>query len=204
MAELLIIDKPKFLNQLSLMDDLLSDIEFAPQGSPFAKGLSLLLGVAMMILFITCLGMVIFGVCMFFDNGLKDMLFSELEATNNMPSAQKLGLVFIAAAFMTSGYIFVVYTLRKIVGTLNAGDPFVPANISRLRSVWIVIAICELFRMTFRSILSVEINALNVSETVTSSIDIRLGTWFLVFVIAALAEVFRHGAVLRRDQELTV
>ena len=56
----------------------------------------------------------------------------------------------------------------------------------------------------FRSVLSIEINALNVSETVTSSIDIRLGTWFLVFVIAALAEVFRHGAVLRRDQELTV
>jgi hypothetical protein len=186
------------------MDDLLSDIAYAPQGSPFAKGLNLLLIVAMIILIITCLGMVIFGVCMFFDNSLKEMFFAELEATNTTPSAQKLGLVFIAAAFMTIGYIFVVHMLRKIVGTLIAGDPFVPANISRLRSVWIVIAICEFFRMIFRSVLSIEINALNVSETVTSSIDIRLGTWFLVFVIAALAEVFRHGAVLRRDQELTV
>ncbi len=186
------------------MDDLLSDIEYAPQGSPFAKGLNVLLGVAMLILIMVCLGMLIFGLCMFFDNGLKDMFFAELELTGNTPSAPKLGLVFIAAAMMTAGYIFVVHMLRKIVGTLIAGDPFVPANISRLRSVWIVIAICELFRMTFRSVLSIEINSLNVAESVTSSIDIRLGTWFLVFVIAALAEVFRHGAVLRRDQELTV
>jgi len=37
-----------------------------------------------------------------------------------------------------------------------------------------------------------------------ATIDIRLGTWFLVFVLAALAEVFRHGAVLRRDQEFTI
>jgi len=38
----------------------------------------------------------------------------------------------------------------------------------------------------------------------SGEIDIRIGSWFLVFVIAALSEVFRHGALLRRDQEFTV
>jgi len=58
--------------------------------------------------------------------------------------------------------------------------------------------------MISRNFLAVEIDALSVTEASGATIDIRLGTWFLVFVIAALAEVFRHGAVLRRDQELTV
>jgi len=36
------------------------------------------------------------------------------------------------------------------------------------------------------------------------TLELRPGTWFVVFVIAALAEVFRHGAELRRDAELTI
>jgi len=62
--------------------------------------------------------------------------------------------------------------------------PFVPANISRLRSVWIVLAAFELFRMISRNFLAVEIDALSVTEASGATIDIRLGTWFLVFVIA--------------------
>ena len=35
-------------------------------------------------------------------------------------------------------------------------------------------------------------------------LGIRLGTWFLIFVIAAISEAFRHGAALRAEQELTI
>lgn len=184
--------------------DALDDLDTLRSGSPFARGLNILLWGAIIVLSIVFAGMAIFGISMFFPNGLQAMLFSELGQAENIPAPQKFGIIFLAASAMTAGYIYVVNVLRKIVGTLIAGDPFVPANISRLRSVWIVLAAFELFRMISASLLAVEIDALHVTEASSTTIDIRLGTWFLVFVIAALAEVFRHGAVLRRDQEYTI
>jgi len=35
-------------------------------------------------------------------------------------------------------------------------------------------------------------------------LDIRIGTWFLIFIVAAISEAFRHGAALRAEQELTI
>lgn len=186
------------------MDQSIDMLDSLQPGSPFARGLNILLWIAMIILVAVFFFMMITGLSMFFPNGFQDMVFSELQDADNLPSPQKFGFIFLAAGAMTAGYIFVVNVLRKIVGTLIAGDPFVPDNISRLRRVWIALAVFELFRMISRSALAVEIDALSVTESTGATIDIRLGTWFLVFVIAALAEVFRHGAMLRRDQELTV
>ena len=186
------------------MDNSFDTLEDLRPGSPFARGLNVLLWIAMIVLALVFIAMLVFGLAMFFPNSLQTMLFSELQNSDNVPAPQKFGVIFLAASAMTAGYMFVVNMLRKIVRTLIAGDPFVPANISRLRSVWIVLAVFELFRMLSASLLAVEINALNVTDAANATIDIRLGTWFLVFVIAALAEVFRHGAVLRRDQEFTI
>ena len=185
------------------MNDSFDALDDIRPGSPFARGLNVLLWGTIIILLIVMVGMFLTGLAMFFPNGLQDMIFSELKEAENVPPAQKFGVIFLAAGAMTAGYIFVVNVLRKIVTTLIAGDPFVPANISRLRSVWMTLAAIELFRMISRNFLAVEINALSVTEA-AATIDIRLGTWFLVFVLAALAEVFRHGAVLRRDQEFTI
>ena len=91
-----------------------------------------------------------------------------------------------------------VRILSKIVKTLLAGDPFVPENISRLRSIWIIIALAEVLRTIIR------VAAGLMGDNTEFTLDISAGTWFLVFVIAALSEVFRHGAELRRDAELTV
>lgn len=186
------------------MDQSIDTLDSLRPGSPFARGLNILLWVAMIVLVAIFFFMIVTGLSMFFPNGFQDMVFSELQDAENLPSPEKFGFIFLAAGAMTAGYMFVVNVLRKIVGTLTAGDPFVPENISRLRSVWIALAVFELFRMISRTVLAVEIDALHVTESTGATIDIRLGTWFLVFVIAALAEVFRHGAVLRRDQELTV
>lgn len=101
-----------------------------------------------------------------------------------------LSTTFLGGAIICAGYLFVVLILRKVGKTLLAGDPFVPENISRLRLIWILIAVTECVRIGM--------------SVVTGETDIRLGTWFLVFVIAAMSEVFAHGAELRRDAELTV
>jgi len=120
-----------------------------------------------------------------------------------VPSGAKLASAFAASAIIATAYFWVVKILHKVVKTLLAGDPFIPDNISRLRLMWILLAATELFRMVMHTATSVQDLVESVGEA-SSMIDIRFGTWFLVFIIAALAEVFRHGAELRRDAELTV
>jgi len=101
---------------------------------------------------------------------------------------------FFGAAVIGAIWFFVLRILRKVVKTLLDGDPFVPENISRLRMIWIVIALAEILRIIIA----------NLATHGEVTLELRPGTWFVVFVIAALAEVFRHGAELRRDAELTI
>lgn len=143
-------------------------------------------------------GFLALGISMFIPGTWQDGLVNDIKSeTGQGVSRNIFAISMFFAVAMLAIYFWVVKLLTKIVGTLVSGDPFVPENISRLRLIWIFIAAAELLRMVFSS---------NVDWVSPSgvSIDIRVGTWFLVFVIAALAEVFRHGTEMRRDQALTV
>ena len=118
----------------------------------------------------------------------------KLATSGHSTAAHVSALTCFGSAFIGAMWFFVLTILRKIVKTLLDGDPFVTENISRLRLMWIVIALSEILRIVVMN--------LSISGEVT--LDLRPGTWFVVFVIAALAEVFRHGAELRRDAELTI
>ncbi len=133
------------------------------------------------------------------ENGLRADLLSDLSKVDTGATPQNMAIACLGGALVAAAYVLVINILRKIVGTLLHGDPFIPANISRLRLMWIVIAVTEIIR-----IIITRMAAVNLSGGDEVSFDIRVGTWFLVFVIAALAEVFRHGAELRRDAELTI
>ena len=97
----------------------------------------------------------------------------------------------LGGSLIIVAYLFAALVVKKIVNTTVNGNPFVPENISRLRKTWIIIALAEILRSA-------------VSYLVYGKIDIPLSSWFLVFVIAIMAEVFRIGLELKRDQELTV
>lgn len=167
----------------------------AGHATSIARGLHMLLLIVMTVLAITCAALFIIGVFMLFPNGIRDGIFSELQVKGLEPKGSLVALTCFAFAIMSGAYMAVILILRKIVNTLMQGDPFVPENISRLRIMWIILAVSEVFRMAIHLI------GTNGED---GMINIRLGTWFMVFVIAALSEVFRHGAELRRDQELTV
>ena|GEM_PF-977275 len=165
-----------------------------------ARSLNYILVIVLAVLAISSVVLILIGILMLFPNGIRDNIFNELQSKNlDMPSSasqgQLLAMTCFAFAIISGAYAGVLVILRKIVKTLMQGDPFVPANISRLRIMWIILAASEVFRMLIQ-VVSAEGDA--------SMISIRLGPWFMVFVIAALSEVFRHGAELRRDQELTV
>lgn len=95
--------------------------------------------------------------------------------------------------------LVIVERVRKIFATLTAGDPFHPDNVTRLRVIGLMLAGLELGRYAFRAAAAWMLPGENeLSE------GFSLTPWFSVLVVFVLAEVFREGARLRREAELTI
>jgi len=114
-----------------------------------------------------------------------------------------LGPVFAAtllgAQLYLVGAIVIVGRLRRIFQTLVAGDPFHPDNVRRLRIIGGALAVLEVGRYA-----AAALSHLILHGRVHIGGGVSLTTWFAVLVIVVLAEVFREGARLRGEAELTI
>jgi len=106
----------------------------------------------------------------------------------------------LIGALYIGGVLVIVGRLRRIFSTLTAGDPFHPDNVRRLRTIGVVLAVLEILRYPIM-LITVWL-APEVMEK--SGFSLNLTTWFAVLVVFVLAEVFREGARLRREAELTI
>jgi hypothetical protein len=97
------------------------------------------------------------------------------------------------------GVLVIVQRLRRIFGAMTAGDPFHPDNVRRLRVTAMVLALIEVNGYLFHAL---DHFVLHLNRT--GPLSLNLTSWFAVLVIVVLAEVFREGARLRRDAELTI
>ena len=108
-----------------------------------------------------------------------------------------VGGLLAADAYM-AGVLVIVGAQRRIFMTLTAGDPFHPENVGRLRLIGLILAALELGRYA----------VWGISAWLPGVRDVRpsfsLTAWFSVLVVFVLAEVFREGARLRREAELTI
>ena len=118
------------------------------------------------------------------------------ELATNGPSITS-GL--LAAGLYLAGILVIVGSLRRIFATLTAGDPFHPDNVARLRLIGLMLAGLELGRYAFWAVSAWLLPAVNRIEP-----SMSLTAWFSVLVVFVLAEVFREGARLRREAELTI
>ena len=118
------------------------------------------------------------------------------ELVKNGPSMAG-GLV--GAAFYLAGILVIVAALRRIFTTLTAGDPFHPDNVARLRLIGLMLAGLELGRYAFWAVSAWLFPSLKRDDP-----SLGLTAWFSVLVVFVLAEVFREGARLRREAELTI
>ncbi|THD74372.1 MAG: DUF2975 domain-containing protein [Phenylobacterium sp.] len=107
--------------------------------------------------------------------------------------------VLLAADLYMAGVLVIVGLLRRIFTTLTAGDPFHPDNVRRLRLIGGILAALELGRYAFWAIGAWLLVGVSKGQP-----SIALNTWFSVLVVFVLAEVFREGARLRREAELTI
>lgn len=118
------------------------------------------------------------------------------ELLTNGPSVTS---ALLAAALYLTGILVIVGSLRRIFSTLTAGDPFHPDNVARLRLMGLMLAGLELGRYAFWAVSAWLLPGVNRIEPTMS-----LTPWFSVLVVFVLAEVFREGARLRREAELTI
>ena len=94
----------------------------------------------------------------------------------------------------------IVSRLRRIFATLTAGDPFDPENVRRLRTIGLMLAALEVGRYP----VAVGAAMIAPAEMIRASMGLNVTAWFAVLVVFVLAEVFREGARLRREAELTI
>jgi hypothetical protein len=97
------------------------------------------------------------------------------------------------------GVLVIVQRLRRVFGAMTAGDPFHPDNVRRLRVIALVLALIEINSYAFAAI-----DRFVLGARLPTGFSLNLTAWFAVLVIVVLAEVFREGARLRRDAELTI
>jgi hypothetical protein len=82
--------------------------------------------------------------------------------------------------------------------TLTAGDPFHPDNVRRLRVIGLLLGGLEIARYCLQA----AIRVLNAGDG--DGRGMSLTPWFAVLVVLVMSEVFREGARLRREAELTI
>jgi hypothetical protein len=108
-------------------------------------------------------------------------------------------LIFIIAAYI--GVLIVVLNrLRKVFETLIVGDPVRPQNVARLRVVGFALIALEIMGY----IVHRAKDMLVTGAAHGGSLTINLTGWFAILVVFVLAEVFREGARLRQDADLTI
>ncbi|MGE0596335.1 MAG: DUF2975 domain-containing protein [Hyphomonadaceae bacterium] len=112
----------------------------------------------------------------------------------------------LASAVAVGGALIIVARLRKLFANFTSGEPFSADNASHLRVIWITMLVMELSRYAIAAIIVVLVGVFGTPETTEIEIQapVNLMTWGAIFVLIVLAEVFREGARLKEEQELTI
>jgi hypothetical protein len=98
------------------------------------------------------------------------------------------------------GFALILRHLRAIVHSLRIGDPFQPSNVSRLKQIGWTLATVTGGAWTGQTLVS---RLVRGALEPPSPFDLVTPA-FSVLVVFVLAQVFREGARLRRESELTI
>jgi hypothetical protein len=96
--------------------------------------------------------------------------------------------------------------LRRIFQRVRDGEPFDAQNALRMRWLGLLFLGLTLFNSLAELVTSLAVRRGVVSSTirVAGSPHLDLGNIFIALVVVALAEVFRRGAELEREQSLVI
>ena len=151
---------------------------------------------------ITGVLLLLFVVSVFIPLENLNVTVSDDDGGKALPLTRPL-LLFAVGAFSAyfGGFMLILRNLRMIFRTLTIGDPFQPDNVRRLRQIGLILAI-----VTGGVWLAQGLVAGRLADGVMESQGVGdlLTPGFSVMIVLVLAEVFREGARLRREAELTI
>lgn len=104
---------------------------------------------------------------------------------------------FLAAFIATLSTWWILNRLRRMFLAVNQGDAFERANVGRLQGIGV-------------GLIGIELSAAILARFIPRGIidglkyEVDLGAWLAILIVFMLAEVFRQGAAMRDDQQMTV
>lgn len=112
-----------------------------------------------------------------------------------------LALVLIVA-LMAASFLF-MRELRRMIGSVELGDPFQPFNADRLRRMgWLTVG-SQLILIALAGI-GMAFDGMRPALMAEDALNAAMGGFLLALVLFILARVFRLGAAMRDDLEGTV
>jgi hypothetical protein len=151
---------------------------------------------------ITVVLLILFVASIFIPLTNFNVTVSDDDGGRQLPLTRSL-LLFGLGAFCAyfGGFMLILRSLRKIFRTLTIGDPFQPDNVRRLRQIGLILAVVTGGVWLAQGLVASRL-APGVMEP--QGLSDLLTPIFSVLVVFVLAEVFREGARLRREAELTI
>ena len=131
---------------------------------------------------------------------------AEVAAARNLIRSPFIPAFVGAATLYIGGLVFIVGRLRRVFVSLAQGDPFQPLNVRRLRLIGFTLAGIEILSYCLRALVAwwERVGPIDRDMNVSVGQGFNLTIWFAVLVVFVLAEVFREGARLRHEAELTI
>lgn len=114
----------------------------------------------------------------------------------------------LAGAVTIGGSLVIVSRLRRLFAAFSSGEPFRRENAQHLRMIWITMVVMELSRYALLAATGVFVGVFGAPDSIANasfSVDSdNFSSWMSILVLIVLAEVFREGARLKEEQELTI
>lgn len=109
---------------------------------------------------------------------------------------------FVAALIAISGGLIIVGRLKAVYATFRAGEYFKKENATNLRVIWLTMIGVELSRYAIQATAGALFLASGAKTELFLSVNLM--SWTAILVLIAVSEIFREGARLREEQELTI
>ena len=112
----------------------------------------------------------------------------------------------VIGAVVIVGALVIVGRLRRLFDSFTSGEPFRRENADHLRVIWVTMLAMEIARYALLAAIGAVIATVGAPAGAEANfnINIDLSTWMSIAVLIVLAEVFREGARLKEEQELTI
>jgi hypothetical protein len=113
---------------------------------------------------------------------------------------------FLIGGVAIGGSLMIVWRLRRLFDSFSSGEPFRKENANHLRAIWIIMLGIEISRYLLLGLTGALLAATHTTLAESADFELRVdfSTWGSILILIVLAEVFREGARLKEEQELTI